>query len=69
MIATITPPIAAIIGILVDGLDAAAAATMIVEGDDEGLTVRVTVLVTVAVADGVKPPVWLGVSVSVRVPD
>jgi hypothetical protein len=42
---------------------------MIVEGDDEGLTVRVTVLVTVAVADGVKPPVWLGVSVSVRVPD
>ena len=48
MIATITPPIAAIIGILVDGLeDAAFAATTIV--DDDGLIVIVLVAVVVIV--------------------
>ena len=50
MIATITPPIAAIIGILVDGLEEAAAfsATTITERD--GLTVIVPVVVAVGVA-------------------
>lgn len=49
MIATITPPMAAIVGILVDGLDAAAfAATTISERD--GLTVIVPVVVAVGVA-------------------
>ena len=51
MIATITPPMAAIIGILVDGLDAAAfAATTIVEGDGLIVIVRDAVVVAVAVA-------------------
>ena len=73
MIATITPPMAAIIGILVDGLDAAAfAATTIVEGDGLIVIVRDAVVVAVAVAvivydeDGVAPLLSLDVGLSVR---
>jgi hypothetical protein len=53
---------AAIIGILVDGLEAAAAATTIVELDDEGLTVPVAAIVYDEDGDGVAPLLSLAVA-------
>ena len=66
MIATITPPIAAIIGMLVDGLeDAAFAATTIIEDDGLIVTVPVPVTVTVTVTDVVPGAVPDAVPVTV----